>query len=298
MYALSNEQIRRVAPSVFATEAYHAMSDRYQFIPTITVVEAMRANGFVPVMASQSRVRLADRRDFTKHMLRFRQERDMNRPRERGEDIMEIVMSNGHDGSAAYRLCAGIFRVVCSNGLIIKSHSFEEISVKHFGKNIASDVIEGSYHIIKETPRVVDLIADMRAKHIDPQHQRLFAAAAAVARYGVDEHGNLNSGITPDQLLVPRRQEDTHGDVNNRTNYERVVNNRGRSLYVSGERPKQDVWTTFNVVQENMMKGGVNSVSASGRRARTRSVSSVNETLKLNRDLWSLAEDLLKKNVG
>lgn len=275
MYALSNDQIRRAAPSVFATEAYHAMSDRYAFIPTSNVVDAMRREGFVPVQASQSRTRIEGKREFTKHMIRFRMESTIGVPLERGKELMELVLVNGHDGSSAYKLMAGIFRIVCSNGMIVRSASMGDIAVRHSG-NAVDDVIEGSYKIIQDAPRVAQLVDAMKAKPIDVKHQNLFAAAAAVARYGVDEQGNLQGNIRPDQLLQPRRYDDA--DIH--------------------RRPKADVWTTFNVVQENLMKGGLHGRSASGRRSRTRAINSVNENVRLNRDLWSLAEDLLSKTMA
>ena len=71
-HALSNDEIRRYAPSAFAIEPYHGQSNRYTFIPTSSVIDGMRAAGFLPVSASQSRARLADRKDYTKHMIRFR----------------------------------------------------------------------------------------------------------------------------------------------------------------------------------------------------------------------------------
>jgi hypothetical protein len=293
MHALSNDELRRFAPSIFATEAHHKMSERYQFIPTFNVVEAMRREGFVPVRASQSVVRIADRKDFTKHMIRFRLSQDLNaldRFHDGKEvDVLEIVMTNGHDGTSIYNLCAGIFRNICSNGLVAKSAHLNEIRVRHFGKNVVQDVIEGSYRIIEDAPKVVGLIDSMKAKPIDERHQQLYAAAAAVARYGVDERGNLQSSITPRQLLIPRRREDT------------AVRGEAMGIRQFGNAsmlPKPDVWHTFNVVQENLMKGGISARNAKGRRSSTRAVNSVNETLRMNRTLWELAEDLLTKQVA
>jgi hypothetical protein len=65
--ALSDDQIRRYAPSVFADRPWQAMSDLYSFVPTSDVVSAMRQNGFVPVKAMQSRTRIEGKGDFTKH---------------------------------------------------------------------------------------------------------------------------------------------------------------------------------------------------------------------------------------
>lgn len=69
---LSNEQLMRVAPSIFAAQPWERMSNRYTFIPTIQIVDKMRAEGFQPVAAMQSRTRIEGKQDFTKHLIRFR----------------------------------------------------------------------------------------------------------------------------------------------------------------------------------------------------------------------------------
>src|SRR6266571_3526054 len=77
---LSNDELIRLAPSIFATQPYEKMSARYTFIPTIQIVDKMRAEGFLPVAATQSRTRIAGKRDFTRHMIRFRDVRQGDAP--------------------------------------------------------------------------------------------------------------------------------------------------------------------------------------------------------------------------
>src|ERR1017187_1533644 len=128
---LSNEQLHLVAPSIFAAEPWEKVSDKYAFIPTITVVDALRAEGFVPVRVGQSRSRLVGKSEFTKHMLRFRQEKDLDTTRVVGQEIPELVLVNSHDRSSGYQLSAGIFRLICCNGCTVKSADFGDISVHH-----------------------------------------------------------------------------------------------------------------------------------------------------------------------
>ena len=56
-YPLSDDQIRRVAPSIFAEAAHESRSARYTYIPTIEVLNGLRNEGFQPFMACQTRVR-------------------------------------------------------------------------------------------------------------------------------------------------------------------------------------------------------------------------------------------------
>ncbi|EKN4120315.1 DUF932 domain-containing protein, partial [Yersinia enterocolitica] len=58
------------------------------------------------------------------------------------------------------------------------------------------------------------------------------------------------------------------------------------------EDKKDDLWTTFQRVQENLTKGGLSGKSTGGKRARTRAISGIDGDIKLNRALWVMAEQL------
>lgn len=110
---LSDEQIRIVAPSIFAEAPHESGSERYSYIPTATVLRELRGEGFEPFMVCQTRVRRDDRHDFTKHMIRLRHASQIDA---RGE-ANEIILLNSHDGTSSYQMLAGMFRFVCQNGL-------------------------------------------------------------------------------------------------------------------------------------------------------------------------------------
>lgn len=254
---LSDDEIGRYAPSVLATEAHESRGERYRFIPTIEVLSGLRREGFQPFEVRQTRCRDEGKRDFTKHMVRLRHESAITA---QGE-VPEIVLLNSHDGTSSYQLLSGVFRFVCSNGLIA-GDVCDDIRIRHSG-NVIDDVIEGSYQVLDNVERVVDRIGTYKALPLLPQQQEAFAEAAAALRWGRDEQGNVQAPIYgSDQLLRQRRFDD-----------------RG-----------SDLWSTFNRVQENLVKGGVSGRSASGRRTRTREVAGVNENVRLNRELWILAD--------
>ena len=112
-YPLSDDQIRRVAPSIFADAPHESRSERYSYIPTATVLTELRKEGFQPFMVTQTRVRDEGRREHTKHMIRLRHASQIN-----GAEANEIVLLNSHDGTSSYQMLAGMFRFVCSNGLV------------------------------------------------------------------------------------------------------------------------------------------------------------------------------------
>lgn len=261
--ALNNEQLQRVAPSIFASAPWERVSERYAFIPTIQVVDALRGEGFLPVKAMQSKTRIEGKGDFTKHLIRFRRQQDLEI--EKGTELPEIVLVNSHDRSSSYQLSAGIFRLVCSNGMVVKSSSFGDIKVQHSG-NIVGRVIEGSYSIINDMPKVLEQVESMKAITLGNHEQHAFAKAALELRYPTDEAGNSRSPVEADQLLKVRRYDDATNTL----------------------------WNTLQRVQENFIKGGLRGTGTTGKRTTTRAIKSVTEDVRLNKALWMLAETLGK----
>ncbi|OGC95848.1 MAG: hypothetical protein A2W25_15340 [candidate division Zixibacteria bacterium RBG_16_53_22] len=270
---LSNDAIRKAAPSVFATEPWDQVSERYVFIPTIEVVNQLRANGFQPVRASQSKSRIEGKGEFTKHMLRFRREHDILT--QLGDELPEIVLVNSHDRTSSYQLSAGVFRLACLNGMVVKSADFGSIKVQHSG-NIVDNVLEGSYRIIEEVPAIMERVQAYKGIVLDDEEQRVFASAAMELRYPTpldEETGeplpNYAAPFVAANLLTVRRTVDA----------------------------KRDLWTISNRVQEAFMRGGIRSLAASGRRSKTRSINSVSEELRLNKALWQLTERMAQLKV-
>ncbi len=250
----SSNMLNKFAPSAFAVQPYHKMSERYGFVPTSEIVAALENEGFNLVRATESRVRLPEKRGFAKHMLRLRQN-DI-RPVV-GDVFPEIVLTNSHDGSSAYVLEAGFYRLTCSNGAVVSESTFPGIHVRHNTK-VVQEAIEGTYSIISEMPALINGVEEMRAVALSSEDRRLMARAAITARYD-DE--NL-SPINPEQLLRPRRSADA----------------------------STDLWTTFNVIQENMIKGGLYGRGANGRRMHTRAIKGIDQDRGLNKALWMIAE--------
>jgi hypothetical protein len=254
---IGDDQLRRVVPSIFADAAHNSRSDRYTYVPTSNVVTALRKEGFEPFFACQARARDESRREFTKHMLRLRHATQLA-----GSEVPEIILINSHDGTSSYQMLAGMFRFVCCNGMVI-GNSIEEVRVHHKG-DIVGDVIEGAYTVLDEFGRVRESAEEMKAITLSDGAQRAFASAALVAKYGDVAGGNFP--VTVDQVLRPQRTDDAGADL----------------------------WRTFNRTQENLVRGGLRTVSANGRRMRTRAVAGISDNVQLNRALWTLADEMKK----
>jgi hypothetical protein len=255
---LSEEQMRRATPSIFAEGKHQSRSERYCYIPTIDVLRGLRAEGFMPYMVAQGNSRVDDRVEFSKHMIRLRHAESVH---ERPE-ANEIILINSHDGASTYQMLAGVFRFVCCNGLVVGTVA-NDIRIAHKG-NVRDQVIEGAFRVLGDFEAVDASMESMKALSLDLGEQRAFATAALALRYGEQSEGGSRAPISPDQLIEPRRAEDT----------------------------RQDLWTTFQRVQENATKGGQLGRSVQGRRLRTRSVGSIDRSVSLNRALWVLAEEM------
>lgn len=250
---LSDEQIFQAAPSVFAETPHDSRSERYAYIATREVVNGLRGEGFMPFMACQAKSRIEGKTEFTKHMLRFRYAGQIN-----GETANEIILVNSHDGTSSYQMLAGCFRFVCHNGLIT-GDTIEDFRVRHSG-NVLTNVIEGAYRIVDEFAQVEAAKQLMQGVMLNARQQNAFANAALQLRYDPED----NIPILAHQLNQPRRFDD-----------------RGT-----------DLWRTFNRVQENLMQGGLQGRNRNGGIVTTRKVTGLSENIRLNRALWTLAEEM------
>lgn len=254
--ALDNEALYRHVPSIFAREAHDSRSERYVYVPTIDIVESLRREGWFPFFAVQAVPRDGSRMGHAKHMLRLRRDDGIGKP-----EAAEVIIVNSHDGTSAYQMFAGMLRFVCTNSMIAGKR-FEEVRVPHKG-NIQHEIIEGVYTVAEDFPRLIDATETMKETRLSGEEQQVLAEASLVARYGEDE-----SPVRPDQVIMPRRREDV-----------------GQSL-----------WTTFNVIQENIVRGGLDGRRQTSdgriRRNRTRAINGIDQNVSLNRALWTLAEGM------
>jgi len=254
--ALDNEALHRHVPSVFAREAHDSRSERYVYVPTIEIVEGLRREGWFPFFAVQAVPRDGARRGHAKHMLRLRRDDGIGKP-----EAAEVIIVNSHDGTSAYQMFAGVLRFVCTNSMIA-GERFEEVRVPHKG-GIQDQIIEGVYTVAQDFARLIDATETMKDTCLSRDEQQVLAEASLVARYGEEE-----SPVRPDQIIAPRRREDA-----------------GQSL-----------WQTFNVIQENLIRGGLNGRRQTSdgriRRSTTRPINGIDQNVGLNRALWTLAEGM------
>ncbi|MGQ3890150.1 DUF932 domain-containing protein [Legionella sp. CNM-1927-20] len=245
---------------MYTENGYEKTSDRYQPISTAMVVEKLIKEGFYPTKAYQTSTRTKEKKLFSKHMIRFRRY-DLNYAE--SAYFPEIVLVNSHDGLSSYRLMAGLYRLVCSNGMVA-GFEYDEVRVKHVG-NVIDNVIEGTFNVVQCFDGLMNAVKTMQSIALGQDEKLYLAQKAHLLRF----EGNAATAIAPEKLLRPRRYSGT-GD---------------------------DLFSVLNVIQENVIRGGISGLyrNEQGRLQGTRSreVRSIDQNIRLNRELWSAAEKLL-----
>jgi hypothetical protein len=251
---MANDELISRVPSIATERPMESLSTKYSFVPTLNAVNFLRDANWVPVAAEAVRCRVASNLAYAKHMIRFTQP-GLEIPGHR----FDLILINSHDGGSAFQLLAGIYRQVCSNGLMVSS-DMAAFSHRHINFN-PDKFIESAGEIAALAPTLAGRIEDWSAIEMDRNEQGIFAKAAL--QIGWD--GDKPSPITADSVLRPRRWDDAS---------------------------KNDLWTTMNRVQENLLKGGVRGRNEQNKRTTTREVKSIDRKKGLNQALWTLTQEM------
>jgi hypothetical protein len=205
---------------------------------------------------------MPEKQDFTKHIIELRRESDVSKTTAqvglRG-GYPKISLVNSHDGSSAYCLMPGWLELVCLNGMQV-SRNFAEIHVPHKG-NVREKVIDAAYEVVREFPRIADQRGAMQAVTLKREEQLAFANAALAIRYGDA------APVQAEQVIRPSYRE----------------------------QADPSLWSTLQTVQGHLLRGGLRGRnSETNRRTSTREVKGIDQSVKLNRALWMLAEEMAK----
>lgn len=255
---LSNEQLHQLAPSIFSETPIEGVSTRYAFVPTYSILDTFKEAGYYPIMASQSNVRNDENQGYQKHIIQFRSLDNLLRPNS-NEEYADIVLTNSHNRTSSFIVDLAFFRIVCSNMLVVPSHSFVHHSIMHAGFNL-SKVHNAIAEVTSYMPKIKEQIETFKTIQLNPLEQHSLANAAIDIRFDKAMH-EVNSK----EFLTITRKEDEPSTL----------------------------WNVFNRVQEAMIRGGVKGVNKhTGKSFTSKAITSIDANLKLNKELFATVQNM------
>ncbi len=259
---LTNEQLRIKAPSLFQDQPYHEVSQKYHFIETIDIIEQLRNESWFPVAVSQSGVRDENKEGFQQHYVRFQHFSDLINP---NANVVELLLFNSHDRSMSFKISTGVYRYICSNGLIIADSVFDSYKIKHLGDK-ENDVIDAVNKITQIKPKLLEKISKFESITLSKNEKEAFLQSALSLRF--EEHLELDN---PTELLTPLRIEDR----------------------------KDDLYTVLNILQENFLSSKVSGYNKeTKRRFTSKQITSISKDVEINKGLWDIAEKIASIKDG
>lgn len=257
---LQTQALLSSVPAAFAEAPDAARTSKhYTFISTSVILNALIDAGFQPTRARQAGARAGGSLTHAKHLIRFSYVKSTLTLE---EVIPELILINAHNATAAYTLRAGLYRPLCCNGLMTPMGDFGLVHVPHRG-NIVHNVIEAALQIARGFDGVGETVKRMASRVLSAAEQGELAQAGLNLRYPLPEQ---HRPVTIDQLLEARRDAD-----------------RGANL-----------WLTYNVIQQNLIAGGVHGRSRTGRLSCTRPIRAIRDDVRINVGLWQAALNLLE----
>ena len=259
---LTKDQLKDKCPIAFAEAPTNPdVSGKYLFVNTETIVDDLDKLGWKPVQAAQRKSRGKDT-IFSKHMVAF-QNPDIKIKGSDGDDSFpRIIMTNSHDGMQAFKFSVGIYRLVCSNGLVVADEEFSDFKIKHKGYSF-SELRSVVRQAVEDLPNRVQVMNDMKNRVLTVEEKRQLALDAMLVRAGVDTLKYDEETI--DEILEPQRSEDK-GD---------------------------DLWRTFNVIQEKITQGNFHAALTGAKVRKVRKIKSFEKDMKVNKQLFKLATNLI-----
>ena len=264
---LTKDELHRACPHAFRNEPTNPnVSDKYVQANTMTVIDDLAKLGWFPVQAKQCRAKKNSSGIRSFHMIAL-QNPDIKIIKGGEVDAYpQIILTNSHDGFNSFKFMLGVFRVICSNGLIVCDNQMVNMSIRHINYSF-EELRRIVATAIEEVPNIVNTMNKMRTIEMSESDKKEFAKSMYKIRKNldVDDNVEINDEILED-ILTPVRNEDK----------------------------KNDLWTVFNICQEKMIKGGFSAMSNNNKVRKQRGITSIKKDMELNQKLWEVASNYLK----
>ena len=279
---LSKDELREIAPSIFSTVPSPEVSKKYSHIPTDKLIDDMELLGWNVIDAKEVAARTKGTRGFQKHLVVFRNDdivinqmpnnivesstsptgyrrTDGTFAKKNPIDTVfpQILLTNSHDGKNAFTFTAGLFRMVCENGLVVSTNEFEKVSIRHMGYDF-EELQNQINEMVERLPLTVESMNNMIDTKMNQKSILKFAKDMLAVRFPEDELRRIT--IDMDEFITPVRPEDK-GD---------------------------DLWSVFNVIQEKIIEGDFDYTIGTKHR-KARQIKNFKQDMDLNSKMFDIA---------
>jgi len=258
---LSASQIKERAKSVFTDKAGPSTSEKFTHIPTHKVIEDMAQLGWGVVDAKEVKARAKNSIGFQKHLVVFRNPDVVINGADGDTVFPQILLTNSNDGKNAFTFTAGLFRLVCENGLVISTEQFNDVKMRHMGYTFEELQVQ-IRAMVEQLPLTVESMNKMKAIKLSEEQAKELAKKALTTRFEEEQVEAMN--IDLDLLLEPTRPEDKGSDL----------------------------WSVFNVIQEKILEGDFTYMSGAKIR-KARKVKNFKQDLEINQKLFAMAAEFV-----
>lgn len=258
---LNASQIKERAKSVFTDKAGPSTSEKFTHIPTHKVIEDMEQLGWGVVDAKEVKARAKNSIGFQKHLVVFRNPDVVINGADGDTVFPQILLTNSNDGKNAFTFTAGLFRMVCENGLVVSTQEFENVKMRHMGYTF-EELQKQIRAMVEQLPLTVESMNKMKQIQLDEEQAKAFAKKALTTRFEEDQVEAMDFNL--DELLEPTRPEDKGNDL----------------------------WSVFNVIQEKILAGDFTYMSGAKIR-KARKVKNFKQDLEINQKLFAMAAEFI-----
>lgn len=268
---LSKEELLEACPHAFRSEPTNPnVSDKYVQANTMTVIDDLAKLGWFPVQAKQCRAKKNSSGVRSFHMIALQNPNiKIMKTNADGTQVVDtyprIIMTNSHDGYNSFKFMLGLFRIVCSNGLVVCDNQMVNMSIRHINYTF-EELRRIVAQAIEEVPNIVNTMNKMRTIELSEEQKKNIARSMFKIRKNVEEDAQIEvSDEVLEDILTPVRPEDF----------------------------RNDLWTVFNICQEKMIKGGFSASSKNNKTRKQRSITSIKKDMEFNQRLWGVASEYL-----
>ena len=259
------DQLKKEVPFAFLDAPTREVSSKYVHVPTSRVIDDLMSMGWQPVQAAQRRGRAGKTSMFSKHMIKFQNPNLIIKGNE-GDDVFpQIILTNSHDGTQSFKFMMGLYRLVCSNGLVIADEEFASFKIRHMGYSF-EDLQQLITNAVEELPKKVEVINTMKSVELTEKQQKDLAFKAFLLRQGI--------ALDSEQAQEVKIEDEV---------LENILETQ------RAEDAGNDLWVTFNRVQEAITQGGFQGALQGANIRKVRKIKSFEKDLKLNQQLFDLA---------